>query len=279
MKLIEDFRNLPRSRQKGIAALAAIMVLLAVITVGIAIIDEFIQSEEQQGASAPNEALPARTGQQGDMEGAGEPGDDTRVHYEGAQLEFVSRLTSAKWKASSSSLEFDVSSFKETSEAGKAASTKSYVVKSVKETTTFEQNDGWEAIVEIEGDYTSLSLVPSQPREEDSLVPFIVACDKFTASSSYLQSLSDSFSVSSIDNALVQSYIGSDSLGEPLKAALQTFCSRSLPTASEAAWTGSCMFDFELEAATLYFETNNASKSQVAATFSIASNDWTVKQA
>lgn len=276
MSILEDFRGLPRRQQNALGLGAAIILVLALIGVGAAAVQAAYLGSQPPATPEEAAAPPSLAAGPGDG-GAGQDGRPAEADaYDDAEKEFVGRLMGAVWRSESGAISFTDWSFTETG-PDKGQSERTFLVKKITKKSTYSINDTTEAIVEVDGLFTTMTLLPQAKAAQGTPVALCVECDAFAYSGAYFEDLDDSFEVSGIDSETVLGFIGND--GQGLKDALQAYCAENAPTASRATWDESCLFDFGLGTCALYFTLDNKAQTVLCALYDQATGSWTVKTA
>lgn len=270
MKILEDFRRLPSGRQAGIAISIGIVILLVIIGFGASAISQgYLESDMPTEETEVVEETPEITPEE-------ESTPEEVKSYSGDITAFLETLTTSAWVTDAGSIKFSDHTFTEYAVDASEPTETTFIVKSISYKSTFDLDDTTEAIVEINGQYTTMRVAPSkEKKDEKAVVPMTIECELFDLQKHYIQSIEKSFKVNAIKNDYVLEFINQDTKG--LEKALQTYCYTNLPAVYELTWEKSCTIDYDLKTIALNFTCDNASETSLCALYESSTKSWFVK--
>lgn len=266
MKLIEEFRALPESRQRSVALTLAIAVLVLVISAGA-----FVAEDVLIGALEGDEAA-----QEQQAEASEEDAQAAALEaYAGDSRELVEILMAKPWVAEQGSVAFSADAFCENAGGIGIQAWRPYQVLSATRFSTFSLDDSYKAIVESDGAYGELIVSPIAAAKASGAPALLsVESDLFTVSTSYAEKADESFAVTGM-TAEALSLAGGDEKG--LRDALRDFCASEYPAVAEVEWTKSALIDYDLGTVAYEFKAKNRAGTALTALYSKQDKSWAVK--
>lgn len=265
MKLIEEFRALPESRQRSVALTLAIGVLVLVISIGA-----FLAEDMLLGAIEGEEATQAEetTASEEDAQAA------ALEAYTGEARELVELLMAKPWVAEQGSVTFSADAFCENAGGINNQTWRPYQVLSTTRFSTFSLDDSFKAIVESDGSYGEVIVSPMAAKTAGVPALLSVESDLFTVSTSYVEKADESFAVTGMTSEAL-ALAGGDEKG--LRDALRAFCAEQYPAVAEVEWAKSALIDYDLGTVAYEFKAKNRAGTALTALYTKSDKSWVVK--
>ena len=266
MKLIEEFRSLPESKQRSVALTLAIAALVLVIGAG-AFVAEDVMLAALEGEDAAEEQTQAMSEEEAELAAL--------ESYSGEARELVELLMAKPWVAEQGSVTFSASSLSENAGSVGEQAWRPYQVLSISRFSSFSLDDSYKAIIESDGAYGELVVSPiAATKALGAPAPLSVESDLFTVSTSYIEKADESFSVTGMTSEAL-ALAGGDEKG--LRDALRAFSATEYPAVVEVAWAKSALVDYDLGTVAYEFNAKNRAGTALTALYTASDKSWVVK--